>query len=352
MPEDQGSAFHLDTGEENTTAQQSEQGRGVVFVAEQDRPIDARRAVGGDSIMPRWRGVNSNAKAGDQARMTDDVVQVRPRDGPNSTLLSLRDYTRTEDALPIHGADIRKRPARTFEQRRSKNGADDVASPSISMLASGGDEWAVAGPDDDASNTVSKAGDTANDDEQAPTAEHLDRTPRVMTVSVKPKRNQQPTLASSQDQNSATSPQRQVWQTGNNTNNNISDTGLLSSCNDGIDSNKASPTTPRFAAVRSGILAAERTADRHDGQPSSGDGGASVEGASLGTDSASSWAKETGTKNSASGPSSPVTAASRLGLEGNGFPDASEFNLDDISEIDAGGEWAGSDGGGGGSLSS
>lgn len=41
--------------------------------------------------------------------------------------------------------------------------------------------------------------------------------------------------------------------------------------------------------------------------------------------------------------------ASRLGLEGDDFPDVAEFDLDDISEIDAGGEWAGS---AGGSLSS
>lgn len=41
---------------------------------------------------------------------------------------------------------------------------------------------------------------------------------------------------------------------------------------------------------------------------------------------------------------------SRLGIEGEGYPDALEFDLDDISEIDAGGEWAAE--GGEGSLSS
>lgn len=47
----------------------------------------------------------------------------------------------------------------------------------------------------------------------------------------------------------------------------------------------------------------------------------------------------------------PVADASRLGLgEEDGFPDMSEFNLDDISDIDVGGEWGVA--GGDGSLSS
>lgn len=47
----------------------------------------------------------------------------------------------------------------------------------------------------------------------------------------------------------------------------------------------------------------------------------------------------------------PVADASRLGLgEEDGVPDMSEFNLDDISDIEVGGEWGG--GGGDGSLSS
>lgn len=41
---------------------------------------------------------------------------------------------------------------------------------------------------------------------------------------------------------------------------------------------------------------------------------------------------------------SPIASASRLGLEEEGLPDVSGFDLDDISEIDAGGEWGGVDG--------
>lgn len=50
------------------------------------------------------------------------------------------------------------------------------------------------------------------------------------------------------------------------------------------------------------------------------------------------------------GATNTTVDASRLGLEGNDFPDASEFDVDDISEIDAGGEWG--TGGEMGSLSS
>lgn len=58
-----------------------------------------------------------------------------------------------------------------------------------------------------------------------------------------------------------------------------------------------------------------------------------------------------GTPSSLTTSKAPVADASRLGLgEENGFPDMSEFNLDDISDIDVGGEWGMA--GGDGSLSS
>lgn len=335
VPEDQGSAFHFDTGEEDT-ATPIEQRRTIV--AEQDRATGLSEG-GGQTMTPRRPTGNSNAPDRGIARVNDDaVVQVLPRDSATAAAgLPLRDHTRIEgDQILAQRGDTR-------------NG------PSIGTFNSDSDEWAVAGPDDGdlpksqevEARSVSKVGGTSSD-HPVPTVtgqrQSRDRTPRMVTVSVKPRRNQRPAASiSPQEESTSASPQRPGFLAGN-TNNTGTAAGVPRRC-DVIDSSEASPTTPGFTAVRGGIPSVERPITRDDELLSSGGDGTNVTGAALERLSTSSRAQEGNSTRLTPGPSAPVAAASQLGLEGEGFPDVSDFDLDDISEIDAGGEWAGSDGG-------
>lgn len=316
VAEDQGSAFRLDTGEENT-ASTTEQ-KGVVFT-DQNRTTSARRSDG-ETMMPRGRRGTSITADRDHVRMSDGVVvQVLPT-----------------ESTP-------KSPAGKFEPQGSENGAHVVNGPDIGTFASDSGGWAGGDPDDNDKASrkleapwVSKVGGPSNSDEQAPPIgqrNSLDRTPRVVTVSVKPATNQRPASPSAPEENTPASPQRQGFRAGNT--NNISSTDI-SRRNDGVDSGETSSASPGVAAEHGQIPS--QSSNGHSGKPSSEGSGASMAGTSIG-----------GKTNLIPGPSAPVAAASQLGLEGDRFPDVSEFDLDDISEIDAGGEWAGSEGG---SLSS
>lgn len=346
VPEDQESAFRLDTGEKSAAVSAEEGGN----IAEQNRIIGFTGG-GREAMKPRgWRETNSEAAGGGQARMMggDDVVHELPRDDTAFTgaRLSSRGFCqarREQDAFSIQGDATAKSTKGTRGQRRSENGDHFTG-----MFASDNGRLAVAaGPGNGSSesrtmeqNSASKGGQTGR--RGIGRRKALDRTPRVMTVSVKPKNNQPPSSTSPQEETSSALPQRQICQTGNT---NAESDIDVSRQDDRVDGSEASLSTPSFVPRRNGIPSAERQAAGDNGQPSLEGGGANTESKYIERGPSSSGTKHEGTKNSASGLSGPVAAASQLGLEGDRFPDVSEFDLDDISEIDAYGEWVGSEGG-------
>ena len=336
VEDQEGSAFHLDTGEGSDT-----------FPAEQrEKTVTVEKAQTTRTRRNDGEGT-SDATDGGHARTRDDrgVVQALARD------------------------DTRKDPAGAVEHDGSEDGGHVVTGPAVGAFASDGDGWVEADRDEEKgapfqsrqleATPATTAGDAIrSSDEQPPSRgrqrQSLDRTPRVVIVSVKPKRSQQPVSASAsasasaqeKDNTSASSPQRPGFRAGN-TSSIISDTDLFRG-NDGVDSGEASPISPGFSAepTQTSPMPAEK---RKNVDFSSGGGGASTAGAFIGRVGVSSGARDGGPTSVIPGPSAPLAAASQLGLDGDGFPDVAEFDLDDISEIDAGGEWAGSEGG---SLSS
>lgn len=366
VPEDQEGVFHLGAGEESKAAP-SEQGRGgtAVVVAGQDRALIGMGASGGEPVMPRGRRREiSNVEAGGRARVDDadggHVVQVLPRGGDTSALLSFGEHNRTEEDAPsVRGSGTRKSPAGTLELRGPGIDTHSIARPGIGMLAPDSVEWAGAGSDDHTSKSgkprarsVSKGGETSSSDEQAPSAggqrKSLGLTPRMVTVSVKPKSNRRPASASSQEGSRSASPQRQNPRAEGTNNTTITGSGTnqpevpVRLDDHGIASSEASPLARKLAAAH-----CEITGDSIRGQPPSPAGGrVKVEETSLGKHfCVSNGGATEGVETSVPGLSSPVVAASRLGLDGDGFPDVSEFDLDDISEINVGEDWAGDAGG-------
>lgn len=339
VQDDQRSAFHLDNGQESSTAT-SEQERGVVLVADKDRTIDDR-GVGAQTATPRGRGVGSNADARGHARKASDVVHVLPRGGTHRPAFSLREHkTNEEDTSPIRAS-----AAKALEQHGSNLGAHH--GPSKGMLEPDGYVWEGAGPADNASEnptdearSVSEAGETGNSEGHEQQTSRR-RSSRVVTVSVKSKSNHEQLSDSPLDEGSGGLPQLQVWHAADT--NNARDP-VSPRRKHGIHSSEASPIMPGFAAAHSGTPSEEMTVGQDNGRTFSGVGSANGEGKQLARGQVRIGAEKEENTLSGIGPDSPVVAASRLGLEGDGFPDISEFDLDDISEIDAGGEWTASEG--------
>lgn len=154
------------------------------------------------------------------------------------------------------------------------------------------------------------------------------RVPRLVTVSVKPRgMRQQPSPDS---------------------------TGLISPrVREGEDSYAASPGGGQASqgSAASGIHPSGQGDSRYAGE---GNGSRLTHGGHSSTRSGVSRDTRPGEagredRQGLSASESPFSP-SRLGIEGEGYPDALNFDLDDISEIDAGGEWAAGEGEG--SLSS
>ncbi|CAM9430697.1 unnamed protein product, partial [Hapterophycus canaliculatus] len=168
------------------------------------------------------------------------------------------------------------------------------------------------------------------------------RTPRLVTVTVKPKSQPPPSFtASPQEHDATTLPQHglprhhqhqqslSARMSRGESNKSNADNNSFSPRNDGRARESASPALPPDANNEQTPLAG--------GGPT-----ASVPRSMTRMPSGGSGERDA----HVAGPitSAAVADASRLGLEGDGFPDLSDFDVDDISEIDAGGEWAGSEG--------
>ncbi|CAM9273195.1 unnamed protein product [Ectocarpus sp. 12 AP-2014] len=181
----------------------------------------------------------------------------------------------------------------------------------------------------------------------------VDRSPRVVTVAVKPKTTR-PTSA--REEHSASPPPSQ--QQDRRLEANDSDAALSVQA-DGRG--EASVVALDAEAIRrenerrkAGTFPENKTtAGQSSERPTTSSGGVDVAGADTTRLPGIGGTKLTNENLDVPVPASAslVTDAARLGLEGDDFPDVSDFDVDDISELDAGGEWPGSVSGSG-SLSS
>ncbi|CAB1104248.1 unnamed protein product [Ectocarpus sp. CCAP 1310/34] len=205
---------------------------------------------------------------------------------------------------------------------------------------------------------TSRSGEEFHDDRRV-SGEGLsgvDRSPRVVTVAVKSKKTR-PTSAGEGREGRSTSPPppqpRHRRPEASDSDNAVSDQA------DGRG--EASLVKQDAEAIRrenerrkTGTFPENKTTARHSsGRPTTLSGGEDVAGAATAWLPGSGGTKLKQENLDVTVPDSPslVTNAARLGLEGDEFPDVSDFDVDDISEIDAGGEWPAS-AAGSGSLSS
>lgn len=321
-------------------------------------------STGPDALVPRGgEGRGSDGPGGRQARMADGVAtaEVLSReDGTTGVPLSMRSPQEpsvlvgygtldADQAAPVAG--------RRDRERHSSKGGVFVAGPERTGASDAvGDEWARAGSDGLGSRTpISGSGERVEGSSESEEGELsaaggqqalAGTPPRLVMVSVKPSKSDKTAPASASppplEQSSPASPQQQFRRGGNDGN----DAGFPS--RDDATKKSFSSAMPRVANDA-----------RHEEDGRRGKTAAAGDTAVGGDDDYPSGKTVVGANGRASGgnrstsatpaASSVIVDASRLGLEGDEFPDVSEFDLDGISEIDAGGEWAGSVGG---SLSS
>ncbi|CAN0049620.1 unnamed protein product, partial [Ectocarpus sp. 13 AM-2016] len=184
----------------------------------------------------------------------------------------------------------------------------------------------------------------------------VDRSPRVVTVAVKPKKTPPASAGEGREGHSTSPPPPQPRHRRSEAND--SETALSVQA-DGRG--EASMVRLDAEAIRCenerrkmGTFSENKTTAGHSSErPTTLSGEVDVAGADTARLPRSGGTKLTKGNLDDTVPASPslVTDAARLGLEGDEFPDVSDFDLDDISEIDAGGEWRGS-AAGSGSLSS
>ncbi|CBJ27361.1 similar to DAZ interacting protein 1-like isoform 1 [Ectocarpus siliculosus] len=185
----------------------------------------------------------------------------------------------------------------------------------------------------------------------------VDRSPRVVTVAVKPKKTR-PTSAGEGREGHSTSPPS-PQQRDRRLEANDSATALSARADGSGETSvvalDAEATLRENERRRSGTFPEKQTTGGYTSErPAPLSGGVTVARADTARLPGSGGTQLTkANKLDVTVPASPslVTDAARLGLEGDEFPDLLDFDLDDISEIDAGGEWAGS-AAGSGSLSS
>ncbi|CAM9312270.1 unnamed protein product [Ectocarpus fasciculatus] len=179
----------------------------------------------------------------------------------------------------------------------------------------------------------------------------IDRSSRVVTVAVKPKKIQP---ASAQEGHSTPPPPSQ--QQDRRLEASDSATALAVQADVSGEASLVAldaEAIRRERSRRSGTFPEKNNTDEHSSErPTPSSGGVDVVGADTARLPANGGTNLTQEKIDVAVPASTplVPDAARLGLEGDDFPDVSEFDVDDISEIDAGGEWGGS--AGSGSLSS
>ena len=296
-----------------------------------------------------------------QGHTPESVVQVRSRkEDPSS-----RSSPHSRDPAGKETAQVAAESASRGGRARQHNQIDPKEDVDFSP-SSAGDGWerAIAGDDAPGSGrkamqSSSKGGMDAHGEEEAhpAVAERRTLSPRVVTVSVKPKsKHQRPASASlSEQSNSSTSSQRQQLWPGGDSRGFEGDATFLPG-GEGKEKGGDRPETPGSAVPGGNSDAARERKFSTDlvggdrGPPFRADGDADTVGAAVGavrTDT--SGEKDDGEGATVPAPGHP-SLAMELGLEGDGFPDMAEFDLDDISEIDVGGELALSDGDG--SLSS
>lgn len=179
----------------------------------------------------------------------------------------------------------------------------------------------------------------------------IDRSPRVVTVAVKPKKTRP---ASGREGHSTSPPPSRPQHSRLEAND--SDTALSVQANGSGEASLVAldEEAMRRESRRSGTFPEKKTTAGHSSErPAPLSGGVNVAGADTARLPRSGGTQLTKENLDVAAPASPslVTDAARLGLEGDEFPDVSDFDVDDISEIDAGGEWPGS-AAGSGSLSS
>ncbi|CAM9466621.1 unnamed protein product [Ectocarpus sp. 12 AP-2014] len=184
----------------------------------------------------------------------------------------------------------------------------------------------------------------------------VDRSPRVVTVAVKPKKTPPASGGEGRERHTTSPPPPQPQHRRLEAND--SDTALCVQADGG---GEASLVRQDAEAIRrenerrkTGTFPENKTTAGHSSErPTALSGGVDVAGADTARLPGSGGTKLTNENLDVTIPASAslVTDAARLGLEGDEFPDVSDFDVDDISEIDAGGEWAGS-AAGSGSLSS
>ncbi len=292
---------------------------------------------------------------GRRGRTADDVVQVRSRrKGTGSASPRSRDpAVREFEQSAAENANRESRPGK-FEQPDPEEEAS--VSPRV------GDDWAGMVAVEDPSSSGREAMRSSSNDEvtrrseeegeaYATIAERRALSPRMVTVSAKPKNNehQRPASVSSSKESNGEGPlpQQQWFRPGENSlpegSTNPSPWGH------GNGRRGDHTATPRSAVTRGGSDEAPgmrlwiTSATGGDNGTPSRAGGANISGLAVGKEHAMSvGARDGGTKVPARG---HPALATKLGFEGDGFPDASEFDLDDISEIDVGGELVLSEGG-------
>ncbi|CAM9229269.1 unnamed protein product [Ectocarpus sp. 4 AP-2014] len=184
----------------------------------------------------------------------------------------------------------------------------------------------------------------------------VDRSPRMVTVAVKPKKTPPASAGEGREGHNTSLPPPQSQHRRLEAND--SDTALSVQA-DG--SGEASLVRQDAEAIRrenerrkTGTFPENKTTAGHTSEkPTPLSGGVDVARADTARLPGNGGTKLTKENLDVTVPASPslVTDAARLGLDGDEFPDVSDFDVDDISEIDDGGEWPGS-AAGSGSLSS
>lgn len=171
-----------------------------------------------------------------------------------------------------------------------------------------------------------KAGDTEPVGEDAEDTSGS-RAPRLVTVSVKPRRQQQ---SSSPESTAFNSPRFRR-----------EDSEADSKADSKAVAPGGGPASQNCAA--SGTLhPVDRGGGRNAGEESGARLTRGVHSSPMPGVSSGRRLGEAGgehRRNSSAAAGSSSFSPSQLGIEGEGYPDALEFDLDDISEIDAGGEW-------------
>lgn len=323
-----------------------------------------REGFGVEPPVHRVRGSSSavGARSGSGARAgrTLDLAGTDPRTGNRSIAVAGAGGTRGSSGIDVqvYGGSSMSGPL-TGPQASPPQGDDSVAGSN----AGGVNDDSLAAFDGwrgTSSGSPMRRGATSRSGEEfhvdrrvsGEGVSGIDRSPRVVTVTVKPKKTRP--ASAGEGQSTPLSPPPPLQQQHRRLEANGSATGLSVQADGSVAASLVALDAEAFRREgrRSGISPEKKTTDGYSSErPTPLSGGVDVAGADNEGLPATGGTKSTKEKLDVAAPASPclVTDAARLGLEGDEFPDVSDFDVDDISEIDAGGEWAGGAGSGSGS---